>query len=210
MTKDSLTYDILKETFNIGVGKAADLLSQMLNKRIIFDIQSIGIINDNSQYIELIKPLNEKFTGTLMVSSISFQNEITGEANLVFPSEKMRAIINLCLGEEYDETEDIGFTDLDLDVIREIGNIILNSVVGETGNSLKKEIEYTLPSVKLFELKDFEDRLKELKECSSLLLSISFIVDGIEIEGAIILNFTLNTMQMIMKTLDKIEEELYG
>ena len=210
MNKDSLSYDILKEIFNIGVGKAADLLSQMLNKRIIFDVPSIDIIEGGNQYVSLTESLSKGFLGTLMVSSIAFQDELTGEANLVFPSEKMRAIIDLCLGEQYNPAEDIGFTDIDFDVIREIGNIILNSIIGEMGNFLKKEIEYTLPNVKLFEMIDFEDRIKNLNDRSSLLLSISFIIDGIEIEGAVILNFALNSLKIIIKTLEDMEEELYG
>ncbi len=33
MKDNNLAYDILKEIFNIGVGKAADMLSQMVNKK---------------------------------------------------------------------------------------------------------------------------------------------------------------------------------
>lgn len=210
MNKDSLSYDILKEIFNIGVGKAADLLSQMLDKRIFFDVPSIDIIESEAQYAGLMNSLNQDFMGTLMVSSLAFQDEIAGEANLVFPSDKMRVIIDLCLGEENSLAEDIGFTDIDFDVIREIGNIILNSIIGEIGNFLKKEIDYTLPNVKLFEMLDFENRIKNLNDRSSLLLSISFIIDDIEIKGAVILNFTLNSLKIIMKTLESMEEELYG
>ncbi|MBV1816756.1 hypothetical protein [Clostridium cochlearium] len=37
--------------------------------------------------------------GTLMISSITFEEKITGQANLIFPAEKMRKFINLCISQ---------------------------------------------------------------------------------------------------------------
>lgn len=93
----------------------------------------IGVNNDD---ISLDKYFNKGgIKGTLMVSSISFQEEINGEANLIFPADKMRNIINFCIEEEESSAnEDLDFTDIDFDIIREIGNIILNSIIGEIGN----------------------------------------------------------------------------
>ena len=38
MNKDNLNHDILREMFNIGVGKAASMLSEIINKKILLDV----------------------------------------------------------------------------------------------------------------------------------------------------------------------------
>lgn len=211
MKDNSLVYDILKEIFNIGVGKAADMLSQMVNKKILLNVPNIKVIRANSDDISLDKYFNKKIEGTLMVSSISFQEEINGEANLIFPADKMRTIINFCIEEEDPSAkDDLDFTDIDFDIIREIGNIILNSIIGEIGNFLDVNLEYTLPSVKIFEIMEFEKGIKNREDIHSLLLSISFIIDDTEIEGAVIINFTINSLKEVMEIVKKMEEDLYG
>lgn len=209
MENNNLGYDILKEIFNIGVGRAADMLSQMIDKKILLDVPNIEIINDYSKPINLEDYLSAGIKGTLMVSSISFQEELNGEANLVFPAEKMKTVISLCLGEEEKE-EDDKFTDIDFDVIREIGNIILNSIIGEIGNFLNKELEYTLPNIRIFEMDEFECSINKEDDKNSLLLSISFIIDSVKVEGAVIINFTIKSLKEIMNMVTKMGEELNG
>lgn len=208
MNNDSLSYDILKEIFNIGVGRSADMLSQMLNKKILLDVPNIKIVESSAE-MDLETYFSKGIKGTIMVSSLSFQDELSGEANLIFPAGKMRTIINLCI-EEDSNLDSMEFTDIDFDVIREIGNIILNSIIGEIGNFLNKNIEYTLPNVKIFEIMDFEDRIKDMEDMNSLLLSISFIIDDVEVEGAVIINFTIGSIKEIFRIVNKMEEDLYG
>ncbi len=208
MNNDSLSYDILKEIFNIGVGRSADMLSQMLNKKILLDVPNIKIVESSAE-MDLETYFSKGIKGTIMVSSLSFQDELSGEANLIFPACKMRTIINLCI-EEDSNLDSMEFTDIDFDVIREIGNIILNSIIGEIGNFLNKNIEYTLPNVKIFEIMDFEDRIKDMEDMNSLLLSISFIIDDVEVEGAVIINFTIGSIKEIFRIVNKMEEDLYG
>ncbi len=63
---------------------------------------------------------------------------------MLFPANKMRIFINLCIGQpEYMNEEDLNFTDMDFDIIREVGNIILNSIIGEIGNTLDISLKYT-------------------------------------------------------------------
>ena len=99
MNQNDLSYDILREMFNICVGKAASMLSEIVNKRIILDVPNVEILSPENQNIEV--GIEESFIkvpgGALMVSSIDFGDRITGEANLIFPANKMRRFINLCM-----------------------------------------------------------------------------------------------------------------
>ncbi len=211
MHEKDLTYDILKEIFNIGVGKAANMLSEIVDKKIILDIPNIAILESKEENEKIYKHFSSLPQGALMVSSIKFGEKITGEANLLFPANKMRIFINLCIGQpEYMNEEDLNFTDMDFDIIREVGNIILNSIIGEIGNTLNTSLKYTLPEVRLFNKSKFEIGLKDKEEFCMLLLYISFIIDDVKIEGAVIINLTIDSLNELMKMTKDIEDDLYG
>lgn len=207
-----MKYDILKELFNISVGQAACMLSEIVNKTVVLDIPKIEILNsaEKLSQLQLESQLPSGTNGALMVSSITFQEKLTGEANLIFPAEKMKSFVNLCLGEE-DEMYDshMNFTDIDFDVIKEIGNIILNAIVGGIGNHLDIQLKYASPEVQVFDRDDFEKGIKSKKELCLLFLYIRFGIDNTEIEGAVIVSLTISALTDLMKTITKIEEGLY-
>jgi len=207
----SLKFDILNELFNISVGQAASLLSEMINRTLILNVPSIEIIDikDNSADVDAFLPMD--VDGTLMVSSICFENKLTGKANLIFPAEKMRQFINLCMNEvATEEIGDLSFSDVDFDIIREIGNIVLNCIVGGVSNYLEINLDYSLPEVKVFNKKDFAQDIKNNEQYARnmILLYITFIIDETEIDGAIMINLTLTSLQELMSKIEKIEVEL--
>ncbi len=208
MNKQNLTYDILKELFNISVGKAADMLSEIINKKILLSVPNVEVLDIKNKELKLDEYLPKELDGTLMVSSISFKKNLTGKANLIFPVKKMRKFINLCLNKEEEESE-IDFTDVDFDIIKEIGNIILNCIIGEVGNRLDIQLTYTLPEVKVFHKVDFNKDIEKNGYVYILLLYITFIIDNTEIEGAIIVDLTLRSLNELMQKINRIEDELY-
>ena len=208
----SLMFDILAEMFNIGIGKSASLLSEIINKKILLDISRFNIFFDcdlNEKNIE--KFLSKVTDGTLMVSSIEFEKKITGEANLIFPMDKMRAFINLCLNQESVVCEnENNFTDVDIDIIKEIGNIVLNALIGEISNFLNVSLNYSLPKVRFFCKDFFKLKIENKKDSCIILLYVTFIIDETEIQGAIIVNLNLNSLKELMRIIKKMEDELYA
>lgn len=204
----SLELDILKELFNISVGKASSLLSEITERKIVLNIPDVKLINlENKKNNEEECP-PEKSDSIFMISSISFEQELQGKASLIFSAEKMRKFIDLCQkNDETEEYSEMDFSDIDLDVIKEIGNIVLNSVVGEVGNILDIKLIYTLPEVQVFKGADF---LKDM-DCQYthvLILNITFLIENTKIEGAILVNLTFNSFTDIMKKIEKIGDEL--
>jgi len=208
MNKRELTDDILKELFNISVGKAADMLSEIINKKIVLSVPDVEILGVKNKEFKLNNCLPKVLDGTLMVSSISFEKNLTGKANLIFPVKKMRTFINLCLNEEENNCQ-MNFTDVDFDIIKEVGNIILNCIIGEVGNFLAIDLNYTLPEVKVFNRIDFSKDIENNEDMHILLLYITFIIDETEIEGAIIIDLTFNSLNELIKKIDALEDKLY-
>jgi chemotaxis protein CheC len=208
MDKQELTYDILRELFNISVGKAADMLSEIIDRKIVLNVPNVGIFDSKDNYVKPGMCLPSVLDGTLMVSSISFEETLTGKANLIFPVEKMRKFIKLCSNDEEDSWE-MDFTDVDFDIIKEIGNIILNCIIGEIGNYLDINLTYSVPKVKVFDKIDFNKDIEDSGNNCVLLLYITFIIDDTEIEGAIIIDLTLNSLNKLIEKIDIIRDELY-
>ncbi|PRR79054.1 CheY-P phosphatase CheC [Clostridium liquoris] len=200
--------DILKELFNISVGKSASMLSEIINRKILLNVPNLKILDLNEKTMALDSYLSSVVQGTIMVSSIAFEDEMKGKASLIFPADKMRTFINLCLNEN-DENQlcDMNFTDIDFDIIKEIGNIILNSIIGEIGNYLKIKLSYTLPEVKMFNKIDFEKNIKSEEYAYIIMLYITFKIDDSEIEGAIIINLTLNSLSGLLNKAGMIEDD---
>lgn len=209
MMNKSLRYDILKELFNISVGKAASLLSEIVNKKIILNVPDIKILDLMEAKVIEYEHFPKSKDGTLMASAISFQENIEGRANLIFPTDKMRTFINLCMNDEEDEGNEAYFTEVDFDVIKEIGNIVLNSIVGEVGNYLNIKLSYTLPEVKIFNLHEFVENMENTEFTCILLLYITFNIDDTEIEGAILIDLSLKSLNSFIKKIDELEERLY-
>lgn len=209
MQEYSMSYDILKEFFNISVGQAAEMLSDIVDQKILLDVPDVEIINITKDEFEVVDYMPENIKGTLMVSSIAFKDSFTGTASMIFPADKMKKFVGLCMHEETSEYEDNNFNDVDFDIIKEIGNVILNCIIGGTANSLHVNFEYSLPEVKIFRQDEFNDDLKKSEDMHLLILYISFIIGDTEIEGAIIVDFTLNSLNELIKQLDSIWENDY-
>lgn len=206
--REELTFHTLKELFNISVRKAADILSEIINKKIVLSVPNIRILDIKNNDDRLKNYFPSILDGTLMVSSISFERKLKGKANLIFPVKKMRKFINLCLNNE-EEYCNINFINMDFDIIKEIGNTILNCIIGDISDYLSMDLTYTLPEVKVFNKIDFNRDIECNKYTYMLPLYITFKVDSVEIEEAIIIDLTLNSLNELVKKIDKIRDKLY-
>lgn len=208
MKLSPMQYDILREIFNVGVGKSASLLSEIVNRRILLNVPHLELVDFDKRVSGI--HFHGMPEGTLVVSSICFREQLAGVANLIFPADKMRQFLNLCHGEDaglYRQHDH--FDDIDLDIIKEIANIVLNSIVGELGNYLNLELHYTLPQVRLLGQGDFLVDLQNEEKLFRLMLFITFRIDETEINGAIIMDMTINSLHELVNTLDKMEVGLY-
>ncbi|MFX3619229.1 MAG: chemotaxis protein CheC [Sporolactobacillus sp.] len=195
--------DVLRELFNIGVGQAASTLSEIIDKKIVLKVPDVKILNTREGKIELEAFMKQVASGAVMVSSISFDHQLEGSVSLIFPAEKMHRFIDLCLHEERDDMELMDFTDIDFDTIKEIGNIILNAIIGELSNTIQIPVEYTLPEVGILKSVRADAFVNDQLFHLVVLMYISFDIEGTEIEGAIVINMTLKSLDDIMNSLEK-------
>ena len=209
MGNSDMTQDILKELFNISVGRAAGILSDIVGQKIHLNVPNVKILKASSESYAIDEYISMKKNGTLMVSTLSFKENYTGKASLIFSAEKMKKFISLCLQEEQSDSDDMDFNDVDFNIIKEIGNIILNCIIGETGNLLNISFKYTLPEVRLFNAMEFKYDYLNTDNVYVLILYITFVIGDTEIEGAIIVDLSLHSINDLLTRIHKLEESLY-
>ncbi len=142
MKLNELEQDALGEIFNIGVGLAADVLSQMVNESVHLSVPLVEMVSReqaNSYYVQRIhRPL--------CAIRQTYVGEVTTEAVLMFPEENSLELVRAMVGNEVSVEE---LSDMERDAMAEIGNIILNAVISSLSTTLGLAFDGSLPEVSL-------------------------------------------------------------
>ncbi|MDJ0717108.1 MAG: chemotaxis protein CheC [Prochloraceae cyanobacterium] len=193
ITPDRL--DALTELINIGVGQAAAMLNEMIEYHIRLQVPWVAILSREDLQEQLSKRLGEE---KLSAVQLEFSNSLVGNAQLVFPKDSAVTLISVLTGEEPQSP------DLDLfriGTLTEVGNIVLNGVMGSMGNMLSNPMSYSVPTYiedKLIFLLPFGDRSKT----TVLLGETRFTVEELQVQGDIILFFNLGSFDILLSKLE--------
>lgn len=188
--------DALKELVNIGVGRAASMLNQMVDSRIILEIPYIKILSAADLQQELVQKFDHDCFAAVRQS---FTGSFSGVAELVFPTQSASKLVSVLTG------ENLGSPDLDavkIGTLSEIGNIVINSVMGSISNVLKQHMNYALPIY----LEDTVENLlasNNISNSTILLAQASFIIEQLEIMGDIVLIFEVNSFDALLTAIER-------
>lgn len=188
--------DALQELVNIGVGHAASILNEILSAHIRLQVPHIKIVSPQ----ELNQTLEDQVGNTLVSAMrLPFTGSLNGAALLIFPLDSAAQLVTVLMCEE---------TDLpDLDAVKrgilgEVGNILLNSVMGEISNALQQALRYAIPfyyeesAHNLFPVSEWQ------KDTKILLAQTHLACDLLHITGDIILVFTVHSFDILLLSLD--------
>ena len=188
--------DALQELLNIGVGRAAGSLNQMIEKPIRLHIPfvQLGTIEELAQNIEQLQQ------SPLSSVQLPFQGDFSGSACLLFPTTSAATLISALIGDEED------FDTLDSlreATLTEVGNIVLNGVMGSLANILQNKITYSIPFYQ-------ETSLQELLQpvpsdsCKMVLWAqTQFTIEDYAITGDIILILGIPDLEFLINTMNK-------
>ncbi|QLE45966.1 chemotaxis protein CheC (plasmid) [Nostoc sp. C052] len=187
--------DALQELINIGIGRSASLLNEMVDSHIGLKIPFVKVLTAAEAYQELATRFHDD---SLASVRLGFTGSFSGAAGLIFPTDSASSLVAVLTGEEP------GSADLDavkIGTLSEIGNIVINGVMGSLSNVLKQHVNYTLPVY----LEDtIENLLLSTYESDSkiLLAQARFIIEQLEIIGDIILIFHVGTFDALIKAIN--------
>ena len=136
---DSLQIEIFKEVINIGVGKSAEVLNTMIHSHVTLNVPKIKIINYN-EFSDFINSFEDKHYSVI---TLPFNGEIDGYSKLIMPSDHAAKLVDAFIGASGTEMD---MDSLRIDILSEIGNIIINAVMGTLSNILNLHLGYIVPS----------------------------------------------------------------
>lgn len=204
MQKDALT-----EIINVFIGKAASLLSEMVNQRVILSVPAIELITVTQEGYPS-KQLPPVFSpGHIISSSIGFGQKLQGKAFLIFPADQAKFLVNVCLGEDATISENenlLEFIDTDLDVLKEISNVILNAIIGELSNFMNTRVGYSLPDIELIYISESESKIILKDSTYILLLHTTFILSETQVKGFVLIALSMNSVTWLLKRIDALLE----
>ncbi|SFC72402.1 chemotaxis protein CheC [Pseudoalteromonas denitrificans] len=171
---NDLEQDFLVELFNLGIGKAADSLSQIVNQEILLSVPDV-------EYISL-ETLNEKMGGHKEICSVSqsVKGQFCANSMLLFPEQSSLEVVKKMLGDQYsDET----IVELHQEGFTEIGNIVLNACIGSLAQSFDAEFKVGLP---FYQIGSADDVLQAPDQENILFIRINLVLSESKVEGYLI------------------------
>jgi chemotaxis protein CheC len=176
-----LERDALTEIFNIGVGLAADVLSQMVNEPVRLSVPQVELTsqkNARNYYIQ-------REQRPLCAIRQTYSGEVTTDAILMFPEENSLELVRLMVGGDLPLEQ---LTEMEQDAMAEIGNIILNAVISSLSSTLNLTFEGSLPEVSVTNVEDIFNPQQaapqgNTDQSSVLSLTIDFSLSARQISG---------------------------
>lgn len=192
MELSDLQLDALKELINIGVGKGASLLNKMLNKPIQLNTINVQIVDWHDEV------LSEYQTKNASIVHMDFNGQIKGRANLIFPNKDAIHLLGLIAPWLQVDTS---ISHVKRNVLTEVGNIVINGVIGSLNNVLKLQSSYTLPWYSDGALYDFFNGLGKGK---FILANTQYAIEEQSIKGTLLIFLELSSFKVLGQLLDNL------
>lgn len=189
-----LQRDALCELFNLGVGRAAHSLSQMVGDEIHLSAPAVELVRAN----EVINALLGAEFKELSVVTMDFDGPFASKAILLFPERNALLIVSNLLAPDLTPEE---VSEFEQEAMCEIGNVILNACMSALADEFGIELHGSLPehyfsnsqALKLFA----EDDRRMV-----LLLRIQLSMDQQRIHGQLVLLLGIDSLQALRTQLD--------
>jgi chemotaxis protein CheC len=190
--------DVLTEIVNIGVGRAAGSLSDIIGEHINLKVPSVDVFPFDKLPEVLSDFVHQKHSSVFQ----GFRGDFSGTSALLFPPESAVRLVSVLTGGDVDS--------LTLDAVRsgtlvEIGNIVINAVLGTMGNMLKSDFVFSLPEYR--EIENVTDILSvdgSKKDKGYIMLAeANFHIKALEINGFIFIIFRLESIKSLIEMINR-------
>lgn len=197
---DALTelhLDALTEVFNIGAGRAAASLSEIVGDEVKLSVPLIEI-KKTSEADQVLMEFNSVRFGAV---SQQFTGPFEADAVLLFTEAHALEIVRDMMGSQMSIEE---LAEFEQEAMCELGNIILNACLSAMADMLHISLNSSLPSYKIATT---EEIFKAIIEASDqpyvLVLHIDLKIEKRQSEGNLIFLLSSMSLQNLVIQLDK-------
>ena len=194
-----LQRDALSEMFNIGVGRAAASLSQIVQEEILLSAPMVRLLTSEQAAEELG---HAEFTNYSTVTQ-AFRGPFDAHALLIFPETRALQIVSLMIGQHISPEE---LSEYEQETMCEIGNIILNACISALADLFHTEFDSTLPvhhygNYQSIKLSDDADRTH------LLLIQVDLIISKQQLQGHILFLMSVNSLHALLDCVNRYLQE---
>jgi chemotaxis protein CheC len=194
-----LEIDALTEIINIGVGRAASSLNDIIGAHIQLKVPRIELF-PLEKLSELLLRLGHSNVSTVIQA---FHGEFTGSAALLFPPESTQRLLSALTGTT------VKPANLDAEsrsTLMEIGNIVINCILGTMANILECSMDFTLPRYQ--KIKNIVDLLtgtglNENEAGFIILAEANFYIKSLEVTGYIFIFFKIDSFEILTRMINR-------
>jgi chemotaxis protein CheC len=198
--------DALTELLNIGFGRSIASLAEMLGIYIQISVPSVRVIQPH----EIVEMLSEAEVGPSEVTLIqqSFRGEFNGEAVLALPGTVGHALSRM-LEIDCGFSPEMETDKLHLEVLLELGNIVIGACLGKFAEILKSLLSFNPPQI--FQDNIQLDRLKQVvsfPDYGALLILTRFKLENEEVAGYMFIFINSDFLETLFQAVDRFLEDL--
>ncbi|TDI44683.1 MAG: chemotaxis protein CheC [Acidobacteria bacterium] len=187
--------DALRELLNIGIGRAAGILNEVLSAHIKLRMPEVEILSAE----EFESKIDQIGDGVTAAVRLGFHGPFKGTASLVFSQDSANKLVNILTGKRADDKD---FDDVKRSALSEIGNMVINGVMGSISNMLDAQLNYSIPSY-VEQEQAIRSVLRESATGQVILLGhAQFYVTEHLIRGEVLLVFEIGSFQGFIDALD--------
>ncbi len=193
MNLSELELDALAEVFNLGVGQAANSLSQIAGESVNLSVPRVQLASRQGMAAQLTSNGCKRLCAVRQ----GFEGLMATDALLMFPVDQSLLLVQMMVGGDV-PLEQLG--EMEKDALAEIGNILLNGIVGSMADTLQIEFEGTLPVVEQGSASEVLSA-QNPSEDQVLNLEVDFHIAAHEIRGFIAFMLDVKSMEVLSSRL---------
>lgn len=171
--------DGIRELVNIGIGRSAGSLNALTGHHVTLHVPDVILLPKEELREQMPHP-----AASFSVVNQDYSGAFAGTTVLMFPKKSAESLFQLLTGEEERTPENDELWQMTL---LEVGNIIVNAVMGSITNTLGKKLEFHLPEYREDSLDHLIDSSRFRNSTSVIVVHALFSVEDQHIQGEILL-----------------------
>lgn len=186
--------DALTEIFNVGAGRAAQSLSEIVGDEVRLSVPSVEVLRSGA-IDEQVLP---RTRGRFATVSQNFDGPFDAEAVLLFTEDRALSIVRDMMGSQMSLDE---LAEFEREAMCELGNIILNACLSAMADMLEITLNSSLPQYLVSSPDDISARLAcaQGDESYVLVLHIDLVIEKHQTDGHLIFLLSSSSLHALVE-----------
>ena len=192
----ALHIDALSEVFNIGAGRAAASLSEIVSEEVKLSVPALEF-RKCTEFNEKVLSLDQSQLG---VVKQQFSGALNAEASLLFTEDSALEIMRDMMGSHISIEE---LAEFEQEAMCELGNIILNACLSAMSDMLNIQMESSLPSYTVCNAEQLiQDIIDTPDQEYIMILHIDLEIERRQVNGKLIFLFSSSSLSTLRIRID--------